>query len=572
MLQRALTIGSLCLALTACGARDAGTDGHAGADRREEPSSAGTAAGIDAGRLSEIVRTLASDEFEGRAPGTPGGRKAVQYIIDRFDELGLVPGGEDGTWVQTVPMIRTQVQAPAALAFHVDGETRALGQKDDIEISTVRHVEALSFDAPVVFVGFGVHAPERDWDDFGDIDLQGKVALFLVNDPDFAAAPGEAVAGRFGNRRMTYYGRWTYKFEEAARRGAKAALVIHETAAAGYGWNVASSSPGENYAVVKADSAQEPVALQGWLHGEVAAAVLKAAGYDLDELRTRARSPDFQAFEVDGLRFAADLTVSVEEFESANVFAMLPGTTRPDEILMTSAHWDAYGIGEPDPQGRTVRPGANDDALGIAGVLEIARVLKAGPPLERSVVFAAWTAEESGLLGSAAYAANPLYPLEKTVANLTLDILQTAGPARDVILVGEGQSELEDDLERFAATQGRVVTPENLPENGLFYRADHFPLAQGGVPVLLIMAIAGGSDLVDGGREAGDQWIADYIGNCYHQTCDAWSEDWDLRGAVQDIELFRLILQDLGNSTRWPRWKPGSEFKAVRERSDAARQ
>jgi len=572
MLHRALMIGSLCLALTACGVRDAERAGDANTAASPAPSDAGATASIDAGRLSEIVKALASDEFEGRAPGTPGGRKAVQYIIDRFAALGLEPGGEDGAWVQTVPMIRTQVQLPAALAFHVDGKTRTLEQKDDIEVSTVRPVEELSFDAPVVFVGFGVHAPERDWDDFGDIDLAGKVALFLVNDPDFAAAPDEAAAGRFGGRRMTYYGRWTYKFEEAARRGARAALVIHETGAAGYGWNVASSSPGENYAVVKTGSVQDPVALQGWLHGDVAAAVLADAGYDLDELRVRARSPDFKAFEVDGLRFSANLSVSVEQFESANVLAILPGTSRPDEILMTSAHWDAYGTGEPDEQGRTVRPGANDDALGVAGVLEIARVLKAAPPLERSVVFAAWTAEESGLLGSAAYAADPVYPLEKTVANLTLDILQTAGPARDVILVGEGQSELEDDLERFAATQGRVVTPENLPENGLFYRADHFPLAQRGVPVLLIMAIAGGSDLVEGGREAGNQWIADYIGSCYHQTCDAWSEDWDLRGAVQDIDLFRLILQDLGNSTRWPQWKTGSEFQAIRARSDDMRQ
>ena len=238
---------------------------------------------------------------------------------------------------------------------------------------------------------------------------------------------------------------------------------------------------------------------------------------------------------------------------------------------MVSAHWDAYGQGEPDAEGRTVRPGANDDALGTAGVLEIARVLAEGPPLERSVVFAAWTAEESGLLGSEAYANDPIYPLEKTVANLTLDILQTAGPARDVILVGEGQSELEDDLARAAATQDRVVTPENLPENGLFFRADHFSLARGGVPVLLIMGIAGGADLVDGGREAGDQWIADYIENCYHQTCDAWSSDWDLRGAAADVELFRLILDDLGNSQRWPKWKEGSEFKAIREQSAAAR-
>ena len=238
---------------------------------------------------------------------------------------------------------------------------------------------------------------------------------------------------------------------------------------------------------------------------------------------------------------------------------------------MVSSHWDAFGHGTPDDQGRTVRPGANDDALGTAGVLELARVLKAGPPLARSVVFAAWTAEESGLLGSAAYASKPVYPLETTVANLTLDILQTAGPARDVILVGEGQSELEGDLERAAASQGRVVTPESLPENGLFFRADHFSLARSGVPVLLIMGIAGGSDLIDGGRAAGDQWIADYIANCYHQTCDAWDPNWDLRGAAQDIELFHSILRDLGNSSRWPQWKEGSEFKALRDKSAGKR-
>jgi len=530
-----------------------------------------TEATIETERLSSIVRELASDEYQGRAPGTAGGKKTVHYLVEKFRALGLEPGGSDGSWTNDVPMIHTLFDGPGDLKFVVEGEAQPLQQKRDIEVSTVHDIESIAIDSPVVFVGFGAYAPERDWDDFGDIDLEDKVALFLVNDPDFAAGPDEAVAGRFGNRRMTYYGRWTYKFQEAARRGARAALVIHETEAAGYGWNVASSSPGENYAVVEARSVQDPVDLQGWLHGDVAAAVLADAGYDLDELRVQARSPDFKAFEVDGLRFSAQLSVDVEQFESANVFAILPGTSRPDEILMTSAHWDAYGIGDPDDQGRTVRPGANDDALGIAGVLEIARVLKAGPPLERSVVFAAWTAEESGLLGSTAYAANPVYPLQKTVANLTLDILQTAGPARDVILVGEGQSELEDDLERFAATQGRVVTPENLPENGLFYRADHFPLAQGGVPVLLIMGIAGGSDLVDGGRAAGDQWIADYTGTCYHQTCDSWSADWDLRGAVQDIELFHAIVRDLGDSARWPQWKTGSEFKAIREQSASAR-
>tara|TARA_R110001592_G_scaffold363393_1_gene687328 strand:+ start:189533 stop:191248 length:1716 start_codon:yes stop_codon:yes gene_type:complete len=530
-------------------------------------SGPGTSPRIETERLSAIVKVLASDEFEGRAPGTPGGRKTVKFLIDQFSALGLEPGGKNGSWVHAVPMIRTQVQAPAAMAFSVGGTIQALPQQTAIEASTVRPVQSIEIDAPVVFVGFGASAPERDWDDYGDIDLTGKVALYLVNDPDFAAVPGEPASGLFGGRRMTYYGRWAYKYAEAGRRGARAAFVIHETEAAGYGWSVASSSPGENYAVVREEAAADPLLLQGWLHGDAAARLFSAAGYDLDALRVRARSPDFQAFEMDDVTFAADLSIVVETFESSNVLAILPGTSRPDEILMVTSHWDAYGLGEPDAQGRTVRPGANDDALGTAGILEIARVLAVSPPLQRSVVFAAWTAEESGLLGSEAYANNPVYPLEKTVANLTLDVLQTAGPARDVILIGEGQSDLEDDLVSAAAGQGRTVTPENLPENGLFFRADHFSLAQRGVPVLLIMGVAGGADLLEGGREAGDQWIADYIGNCYHQTCDEWSADWDLRGAAEDIELFKIIIEDLGNSTRWPQWKAGSEFKAIRERS-----
>jgi Zn-dependent M28 family amino/carboxypeptidase len=526
---------------------------------------------VDTERLSEIVRVLAADAFEGRAPGSAGEQKTVAYLIERFAELGLEPGGTEGSWTQSVPMLHTQVEPPAKAVFRVGRDIQVLDQQTDIAIDTVRPVTRILVDAPVVFVGYGVHAPERDWDDFGNVDLLDKVALFLVNDPDFAAAPDEPVAGRFGNRRMTYYGRWSYKFEEAARRGALAALVIHEDEAAGYGWSVAAASPGENYAIAETAAGPGPVMLQGWLHGDAAAALFTAAGHDLAALREQARRPEFTAFELKGVTFATDVRVAVKRFESSNVLARLPGNQRPEEVVMVSAHWDAYGVGAPDAEGRTVRPGANDDALGMAGVLEIARALKAGPPLQRSVVFASWTAEESGLLGSKYYAAHPIYPLATTVANLTLDILQTAGPARDVILVGEGQSELEDDLAAAAARQGRVVTPENLPENGLFYRADHFSLAREGVPVLLIMGIAGGADLVDGGRAAGDRWIADYVGSCYHQTCDAWDPDWDLRGAAQDIELFRLIAGDLADSTRWPAWKDGSEFRAVREESAAAR-
>jgi Zn-dependent M28 family amino/carboxypeptidase len=534
--------------------------------------SAAHGARIDTSELSETVKVLASEEFEGRAPGGAGEEKTVAYLIRRFEALGLEPGGENGAWTQAVPLVKTQLREPVSLGFRAGDSSQALVQARDIEASTVRPLEQIEIDnAPVVFVGFGADAPERQWDDFGDMDLQGKVAVFLVNDPDFAAGPDEEVAGRFGNRRMTYYGRWTYKFEEAGRRGAIAAFVIHEDKAAGYGWSVASASPGENYSIVRAEGEAEPITLQGWLHGDAAARLFENAGLDLEKQRVLARSPDFQAFELEGVTFNADLAVNVERIESRNVLALLPGASRADETIMVSSHWDAYGQGEADAEGRTVRPGANDDALGTAGVLDLARVIKAGEALERSVVFAVWTAEESGLLGSAAYAADPVYPLEKTVANLTLDILQTAGPARDVILVGEGQSELEDDLERAAAEQGRVVTPENLPENGLFFRADHFSLARRGVPVLLIMGIAGGADLVEGGRAAGDQWIADYIGSCYHQTCDAWDPDWDLRGAAQDIELFHAIVNELGNSSRWPQWKAGSEFKAIRDQSAGTR-
>jgi Zn-dependent M28 family amino/carboxypeptidase len=526
---------------------------------------------IDSQRLSNIVKVLASDEFEGRAPGGPGEAKTIEFLIDQFQSLGLEPGGSDGTWTHAVPLIHTQLASDGRLSVSVGDMSQNWAQGLDVAVSTVRPVDKIDIQsAPLVFVGFGASAPERNWDDYGEIDLTGKIAIFLVNDPDFSANDSEPVWGRFGNKRMTYYGRWAYKYEEAARRGALAALVIHEDKAAGYGWNVASSSPGSQFALAESSGPTPPI-LQGWLHYDAASALFAAAGMDLVEQRRLARRDDFSAFELPQTSLSASLNVSMEKIESQNVLAKLPGHSQADEILMVSSHWDAYGQGEPDSLGRTVRPGANDDALGTAGVIELARVLKAGEPMARSVVFAAWTAEEAGLLGSAAYAAKPIYPLHSTVANFTLDILQTAGLAKDVILVGEGQSDLEEDLMRAAALQSRVVTPENLPENGLFFRADHFSLARQGVPVLLLMGIAGGADLVEGGRVAGDQWIVDYTGNCYHQTCDAWSADWDLRGAVEDIELFHTILRDLGDSTRWPQLKSSSEFKAIRSETDAKR-
>jgi len=528
---------------------------------------------ISADNLSNIVKIMASDEFEGRAPGTPGEDKTVAYLIAQLQKIGLEPGGAKGSWTQAVPMMRSEVKSPIKMTFSSPETVLSLDQGISVSVDTATALTNITAaDLPVVFVGFGANAPEQDWDDYGDIDLTDKLVIYLVNDPDFAAEPDEPVAGRFGNRRMTYYGRWAYKFEEAARRGAFGALVIHETKAAGYDWSVAAAGAGENVSLANKDPKALPVKLQGWLHNDAAHELLATAGHDLDALRVKARQPEFQAFELEGIRFNADLEVDITTFDSQNVLGLIPGSARPDEVIMASAHWDAYGVGAPDEQGRTVRAGANDDALGSAGILELARVIKAQPALERSVLLAFWTAEEAGLVGSMAYAADPIFPIEKTVANFTLDILQTAGAAKDVILVGKGQSELEDDLARVAEAAGRYVTEENLPENGLFYRADHFSMARVGVPVLLMMGIAGGADLVVGGREAGNQWIADYVGNCYHKPCDAWSADWDLTGAVQDIELFHQLISELGNAKRWPAWKQGSEFKALREQSASVRQ
>ncbi len=515
-------------------------------------------------RLSADVKTLASDAFEGRAPGTAGETKTIDWLVAQFKAMKLAPGGPDGSWTQAVPLVHTRMGTGTVTAG-----SQTLTQSRDVYLSTVRGVDRVAIaNAPMVFVGYGVTAPERGWDDFKGLDLKGKVAVFLVNDPDFEATAGDDAKGRFGDRRMTYYGRWTYKFEEAARRGAVAALIVHDTAGAGYGWDTVKAPAGENYDIVRSDPTSR-ILLQGWIEGAAATRLFAESGQDLAALRKAARRSDFRPV-VLKQAFSVDLPVRHDTAESRNVLAKLPGKTRPDEVVMFGAHWDAYGIGAPDAQGRTIRPGANDDALGVAGVLELARTFAQRPRTDRSLVFALWSGEERGLLGSETYAVDPVYPAAKTVANLTLDILQTAGPARDVLLVGAGQNSLEDMLGDAARAQGRVVTPEALPERGLFYRADHFAVARRGVPTLLLMAISGASDLVTGGRTAGQAWLDGYM-KCYHQTCDAWSKDWDLRGAAQDVALFQTIGTTLANGRAWPEWREGSEFKAIRAESAGER-
>jgi len=526
---------------------------------------------VDMQRMSEITRVLASDAFQGRAPGTAGEEKTIPYLIEQFKAAGLEPAGEDGGWTQTVPMIRTQLQSPMQLNISQSGQTVPLRFPDDVYLGTVRAVDRAAIaNAPMVFVGYGVNAPERGWDDFKGVDLHGKVAVFLVNDPDFEATAGEPVAGKFGGKTMTFYGRWVYKYEEAARRGAIAALIVHETEAAGYPWTVVKSPAGEGYNILLAPDAQQPVLLQGWIQQPVAAALFKRAGYDYDTLKRQARSADFRPIDLKA-SLSADMPVTLTRITSHNVLGKLTGSKYPNETVSYGGHWDAYGIGPADARGKTIRPGAADDGVGLAAMLENARLFAAGPRPQRTLVFAAWTGEERGLLGSEYYARHPLFPMETMVANLTFDTLQWNGPVKDAVVVGRGQSEMEDYLAAAAKAQGRYVTPENHPERGLFYRADHFSFAKRGVPVLLDMALAGAYDMVDGGRPAGEKWLSSFTANCYHQTCDAWSPSWNLKGAAQEAEMFYAIGNRLANSRAWPQWNPSSEFAKVRAESASMR-
>ena len=544
------------------------------------PAYAQHASPISAQRLSDMTRELASDAYAGRAPGGPGEQKTVDFIVAQFKDIGLTPAGDNGGWTQTVPLWRYQTQPDGTYTLSVNGLAKALHEQTDLRIETQRPVASVSIRAaPLVFVGYGVTAPERDWDDFKGVDVRGKMLLILINDPDFEAGPGEPVAGKFGGRAAvegggraaTFYGRWVYKYEEALRRGAIGALIIHETAGAAYGWSTVIAGNNETYDVVRKSPVKDKLLLQGWIQRDLTVELFRNADLDFEAEKIRARRADFRPIELKTATFSADYSNTFTRLESRNVIAALPGAKRPDETVLYAAHWDAYGIGSPDTTGATIRPGAVDDAVGVAGVIETARAFKAGPTPDRTILFAAWTAEERGLLGSEFYAQRAEPALAKMVANYTFDVLQTAGPARDVILVGAGQNELETGLAAVAARHGRTITPDAKPERALFYRADHFSLAKRGVPVMLFMGMGGGADLVDGGRAAGDAWVEAYTARCYHQTCDRWEPTQNYQGAADDVTLAYEAGLALANSTRWPDWNDSSEFKPVRARTAAAR-
>ncbi|MBJ7411676.1 MAG: M20/M25/M40 family metallo-hydrolase [Phenylobacterium sp.] len=527
---------------------------------------------ISAQRLSDITRELASEAYAGRGPGGPGEQKTVDFIVAQFKALGLTPAGDDGGWTQAVPLWRYQTQPGGTFTLTAAGQSKALHEQTDLRIETQRPVERVVIEAaPLVFVGYGVTAPERGWDDFKGADLKGKIALVLINDPDFEATPQDAVSGKFGGKAATFYARWVYKYEEAVRRGALGVLIVHETAGAAYGWNTVVASNGESFDVVRPDPARDKLLLQGWIQRDLTVQLFKDVGLDFEAEKARAKTAAFRPVALKGATFFADYRNSFTALKSQNVLAKITGTRRPQESLLYAAHWDAYGVDPADPTGKVIRPGAVDDAVGVAGVIETARAFKAGPPPERTVVFAAWTAEERGLLGSEYYAQRHEGDLARMVANYTYDVLQTGGPARDVVLVGSGQNELEAHLAKVAARHGRTITPDPRPERALFYRADHFSVAKRGVPTVLFMGMSGGADLVNGGRAAGDRWVEDYTARCYHQTCDVWAPEQDYRGAAQDVTLAFEAGRELANSRLWPDWNATSEFKPVRATSAAAR-
>ncbi len=522
---------------------------------------------IGAARISQDVKVISGDDYEGRGIATRAEPKVIDYVSKGFAAAGLKPGGEDGGWTQAVHLRRFSV-SNAQLSFDTPAGPVALKQGEDIVTSTRGAIGDVAFGdvafdhAPLVFVGYGVSAPERNWDDFKGMDVKGKILVELVNDPDFA----EPQLMTFNGKAMTYYGRWTYKYEEAARKGAAGVLIIHDADAASYGWDtVRNSWTGDQFDIVRPDPSAVSPKLESWISHETADRLFKAAGLDLADLRQKARSRDFQPVAMN-VSLSGGYKVDSSEIVTHNIIGRLPGAGHPDETVVYTAHWDHLGICAPDAKDKICN-GAVDNGTGVGTLMELARAFGKTKP-DRSVVFIAFTAEESGLLGSEYYSSNPLYPLSKTVAGINMDALNVNGATHDIEVIGSGQSSLEDMLARYAKKQGRVLVADQMPEAGSFFRSDHFTLVKRGVPML---NAGSGQDLVKGGVRAGRAAADDYIRNRYHQPGDEWSATWDLSGLVQDATLYYEIGKELANSREWPVWRDTSEFKAARDASAADR-
>ena len=519
---------------------------------------------ISAEDFAAHIKVLASDEFGGRQPGSPGEEKTVNYLREQFQRLGLEPGNGN-SYFQTVPMIETKADVGnSRITVRVAGKTRSLAFGEQMVLGTrTGKTEVQVSDSPLVFVGYGVNAPEQGWNDYAGLDVKGKTVVMLINDPGFHNND----ASLFEGRRMTYYGRWTYKFEEAARQGAAAAIIIHDTAGAAYGWDVVKNSwSGSQFDLLASDEPAPRLPLQGWITGETAKTLFADAGLDVDKLRDAAGKRGFKAVPLGDAKLDATLKNSIRQSQSRNVIAKLRGSKRPDEAIVYSAHWDHLGT-HPDEPGDNIYNGAIDNATGVAGVLEIAEQFTVqSPKPERSVIFLLVTLEESGLLGSAYYAAHPVIPLANTVAVVNIDAMPVVGLTRDLVVFGLGNSELEDIQRPITDQQGRVLVEESAPEKGLFFRSDHFSFAKAGVPALYTK---GGIDHIEKGRDYGLSVLDDYDAIRYHKAADNFDPTWDLRGIVQDLNALYGVGKILSLNQAWPNYREGNAFRAIRDASRA---
>ena len=514
--------------------------------------------------MKEATRTLSSDAFEGRAPGTPGEAKTLAYLVDQFQKAGLQPGN-NGSWFQDVPLVAITAQNVSPLTFTGGTQPMSLKYGPEFVAGTYRVTPNIAVkDSPVVFVGYGINAPEKGWNDYAGVDVKGKTVVILVNDPDWQT---EGQQGEFNGKAMTYYGRWTYKYEEAARQGAAAALIVHDTQPAAYGWNVVQSSwTGEQQVADAANGHADQTAANGWIQLDKAKALFASAGQDFDKLSAAAKVKGFKAVPLGDVKASVSFDNVIRKHASKNVIGILPGAKRPDEVVLYTAHWDHLGRCEAAPDGDDICNGAVDNATGTAALIAIAKANKdAGAP-DRSLVFLAVTAEESGLLGSKYYGDNPVYPLAKTVGGVNIDAMNLTPPARNVVVVGMGKSELDSYLATALAKQSRVASAEPTPEKGFYYRSDHFMLAKHGVPMLYFDA---GDDLIEGGRDAGRAAAADYEKNKYHGPKDEYDPNWNWAGAEKDLQIYYAVGRMLAMSAQWPNWVEGDEFRAARDKSRA---
>lgn len=550
--MKAAHVSAIVLVMTAgCGGVTG--DGSVG-DSLSSPG-ASIAVGIDPDSLLSEIAVLASDEFGGRAPGSLGEALTIDYLTEEFSALGLAPGNPDGTWVQAVPLVGITPQVADGFLVTKDGESQQLQPGTDYVAWTKHVVDHVEIDAEFMFVGYGAVAPEYEWDDYGDVDVEGKILLFLVNDP-----PRDDV---FGGQAMTYYGRWTYKHEVAADKGAAGSFVIHETDPAGYPWEVVGSSPySESFSLVAADNNEGRAPIEGWIQRAAAERLFEMSGLDLDELKERAADRSFEPVPL-GVRGRTQVRNTLRTIDSQNFVAKLEGVSAPDEVVIYVAHWDHLGQDE-SLDGDQIFNGAADNATGTAGMIELARAFTQAPELpRRSILFLAVTAEEQGLLGSKHYGENPLYPLAQTVAAFNMDVLNQWGRTRDMTIVGMGQSELDQYAMAVARRSGRALNPDPEPEKGFYYRSDHFSFARVGIPAFYADP---GIEYLDKPEGYGLLKREEYTANDYHKVSDEVKPDWDLSGAVEDLTFMYELGSMVVESDGWPEWSPTSEFRAVRER------